>query len=239
MLKFVLGALLLANLALFAAQRGQPSGHEPARMNNQLYPERIRLLPASAASVAPPVPAPAPAPTPAPAPAASATEPAAAPAVAVAPPMQLACIELLSFTPGEAARFENRIDALGLASQLSRRELPTPSSYMVMLPPQGSREAADQKTTELRGMGITDSFIIQDNSARRHGIALGTFRSQEAAQAHLDTMTRRGARTARIAEVGTGPARLAIQMRSLDPAAEAQVTRATAEFPRLEARPCS
>lgn len=237
MLKFVLGALLLANLALFAAQRGQPSGHEPARMNNQLYPERIRLLPASAASVAPPVPDPAPAPAlPAPEPAAAA---APAPAVAVAPPVQLACIELLSFTQGEAARFENRIDALGLSSQLSRRELPMPSSYMVMLPPQGSREAADQKTSELRGMGITDSFVIQDNSARRFGIALGTFRSQEAAQAHLETMTRRGARTARIAEVGTGPARLAIQMRALDPAAEAQVTRATAEFPRLEARPCS
>ena len=225
MLKFVLGTLLLANLALFAVQRGQPAGHEPARMNNQLYPERIRLLPASAASV----PAPAPVPV--------APEPAAPAAAAV--PAQLACIELLSFTPAEAARFETRIDALGLTSPLARRELPTPSSYMVMLQPQGSREAADQKTAELRGMGITDSFIIQDNSARRFGIALGTFRNQEAAQAHLDTMVRRGARTARIAEVGTGAARLAIQLRALDAAAEAQVTRARAEFPRVEARPCS
>jgi len=230
MLKFVIGALLVANLALFATQRGQPAGHEPARMNNQLHPERVRLLPASAAS---------PAPAPAPVPAAGAPEPAApADAAAAAAPAPLACIELLSFTPAEAQRFETRIDALGLASRLSRRELPTPSSYMVMLPPQGSREAADQKTAELRGMGITDSFIIQDNSARRFGIALGTFRSQEAAQAHLDTMIRRGARTARIAEFGTGPARLAIQLRALDPAAEAQVSRARAEFPRLEARPC-
>lgn len=227
MVKFVVGALLVANLALFVAQRGQPSGHEPARMNNQLHPERISLLPATA-SVAP---APAAAPVPAPA--------APEPAAAAAPSAQLACVELLSFTPGEATRFETRIDALGLASQLSRRELPTPSSYMVMLPPQGSREAADQKTTELRGMGITDTFVIQDNSARRYGIALGTFRNQDAAQAHLETMIRRGARTARIAEVGTGPARLAIQLRALDPAAEAQVNRARAEFPRLEARPCS
>ena len=227
MLKFVVGALLVANLALFVAQRGQPSGHEPARMNNQLHPERISLLPATAGVA----PAPAPAPVPAPA--------VPQPVVAAAPSAQLACVELLSFTPGEATRFETRIDALGLASQLSRRELPTPSSYMVMLPPQGSREAADQKSAELRGMGITDSFIIQDNSARRFGIALGTFRNQDAAQAHLETMIRRGARTARIAEVGTGPARLAIQLRALDPAAEAQVTRARAEFPRLEARPCS
>jgi hypothetical protein len=227
MLKFVAGALLVANLALFAVQRGQPAGHEPARMNNQLYPERIRLLPASALSV------------PAPAPVAPETAAPAVPAAAAAAPAQLACIELLSFTPAEAARFETRIDALGLSSRLSRRELPTPSSYMVMLPPQGSREAAEQATAGLRGMGISDSFIIQDNSARRYGIALGTFRNQEAAQAHLDTMIRRGARTAQIAEVGTGAARLAIQLTALDPAAEAQVTRARAEFPRLEARPCA
>lgn len=231
MLKFVIGALLVANLVLFVAQRGQPAGHEPARMSNQLYPERIRLLPALAASVA------APAPDPATAPAAAAAEPAAP--LAAAPAAQPACIELLSFTPAEAARFETRIDALGLSSRLSRRDLPTPSSYMVMLPPQGSRDAAEQKTAELRGLGITDSFILQDNSARRFGIALGTFRSEEAAQAHLDTMIRRGARTARIAEVGTGAARVAIQLRALDAAAEAQVTRARAEFPRLEARPCS
>lgn len=228
MLKFVLGALLVANLALFAVQRGQPAGHEPARMNNQLYPERIRLLPASAGSV----------PAPAPIPVAPEPPAPAVPAATAAAPAQLACIELLSFSPAEAARFETRIDALGLTSRLSRRELPTPSSYMVMLPPQGSREAADQKTAELRGMGISDSFIIQDNPARRYGIALGTFRNQEAAQAHLDTMIRRGAKTARIAEVGTGATRLAIQLKALDPAAEAQVTRARAEFPRVEARPC-
>ena len=232
MLKFVAGALLVANLALFAVQLGQPGGHEPARMNNQLYPERIRLLPETADRP------PAPAPAPAPASAAPETAPVADAGIAAAA-AQLACIELLSFTPAEATRFETRIDALGLASRLSRRELPTPSSYMVMLPPQGSREAAELKTAELRGLGITDSFIVQDNSARRFGIALGTFRSPEAAQEHLETMIRRGAKTARIAEVGTGPARLAIQLRALDPAAEAQVTRARAEFPRLEARPCA
>jgi hypothetical protein len=224
MLKFLLGALLVANLGLFVVQRGQPAGHEPARMNNQLNPDRIRLLPASAASV--------------PAPAAAAPEPAPAPAETVASAAPNACIELLSFTAAEATRFEARMDALGLASRLSRRDMPSPASYMVMLPPQGSREAADLKTTELRGLGVTDSFIIQDNSSRRFGIALGTFRSQEAAQAHLEAMGRRGVRTARIAEIGTGPARLAIQLRALDPAAEAQVMRARAEFPRLESRGC-
>lgn len=230
MLKFVLGALLVANLAVFVAGRGQPAGHEPARMNNQLSPDRIQLLPASAASAPAPAAAPAPAETPtAPVPAPPDTASAAAPA---------ACVELLSFTAAEAARFEARMEALGLTSRLSRRELPAPANYMVMLPPQGSREAADLKTAELRGMGISDSFIIQDGSPRRWGIALGTFRTEDAAQAHLETMIRRGARTARIAEVGTGPVRLAIQLRALDPAAEAQVNRAKAEFPRLETRGC-
>lgn len=225
MLKFVFGALLVANLAMFVIERGEPAGHEPARMKNQLHPDRIRLLPATAAS------APAAAPD---APAAPATPAAPAAATAAA----AACIELVSFTAAEAGRFEARMAELGLADRLSRREVPTPSSYMVMIPPQGSREAADVKTEELRRLGITDIFIIQDNSPRRWGIALGTFRTEEAAQSHLAAMGRRGVRTARIEQFGTGPARIAIQLRGLDAAAEAQVTRARAEFPRQEAQGC-
>ena len=227
MLKFVLGALLAANLAMFVIERGEPAGHEPARMKNQFNPDRIRLLPATAAS-APATVAEAPA---------AAAPPSGAAAPAAASPAG-ACIELASFTAAEAGRFEARMAELGLADRVSRRDFPTSSSYMVMIPPQGSREAADAKTEELRRLGITDTFIIQDNSPRRWGIALGTFRSDEAAQAHLAAMSRRGVRTARVEQFGTGPARIAIQLRGLDAAAEAQVTRARAEFPRQEAQGC-
>jgi hypothetical protein len=222
MLKFLFGALLLANLALFVVQRGQPAGHEPARLNNQLNPDKIRLLPASASAPPP----------------AAASQPAAETPSAAAAATQTACLELGAFTAAEAARFEARIAALGLADRLSRREVPARPSYMVMIPPLDSREAANQKTEELRGLGITDSFIIQDNSPRRWGIALGTFRTEEAAQTHLEAMNRRGVRIARITEVSTGPARIAFQLRGLDAVAEAQVSRARAEFPRQEAQTC-
>jgi cell division protein FtsN len=222
MLKFLFGALLLANLALFVVQRGQPAGHEPARLNNQLNPDKIRLLPATASAPPP----------------AAATQPAAETPSAAAAATQTACLELGAFTAAEAARFEARIAALGLADRLSRREVPARPSYMVMIPPLDSREAANQKTEELRGLGISDSFIIQDNSTRRWGIALGTFRTEEAAQTHLNAMNRRGVRAARITEVGTGPARITFQLRGLDAAAEAQVSRARAEFPRQEAQAC-
>lgn len=230
MLKLVCGALLVANLAMFVIERGEPAGHEPARMKNQLHPDRIRLLPATAGTPAPAADAPA-----------ATTPPAAAPAATTvgAAGTAGACIELASFTAAEAGRFEARMAELGLADRVSRRDVPTPSSYMVMIPPQGSREAADAKTEELRRLGISDTFIIQDNSARRWGIALGTFRTDEAAQSHLAAMSRRGVRTARVEQFGTGPARIAIQLRGLDAAAEAQVTRARAEFPRQEAQGCS
>jgi hypothetical protein len=205
-------------------------------MKNQLHPDRIRLLPATASA---PAPAPAPAsdaPSPPVPPAAPATPSGGAAAATAA--AAGACLELASFTAAEAGRFEARMAELGLADRVSRRDVPTPSSYMVMIPPQGSREAADAKTEELRRLGITDTFIIQDNSPRRWGIALGTFRSEEAAQSHLAAMSRRGVRTARVEQFGTGPARIAIQLRGLDAAAEAQVTRARAEFPRQEAQGC-
>ena len=109
MLKFVLGALLVANLAMFVIERGEPAGHEPARMKNQLNPDRIRLLPATAAS------APA---TVADAPAAAATPSgAAASAVPAAANTAAACIELASFTAAEAGRFEARMAELGLADR--------------------------------------------------------------------------------------------------------------------------
>ena len=227
MLKFVFGALLVANLAMFMIERGEPAGHEPARMKNQLNPDRIRLLPATATAPAPASDAPA-----------APVAPTATTVTSAATSTAGACIELVSFTAAEAGRFEARMAELGLADRASRRDVPTPSSYMVMIPPQGSREAADAKTEELRRLGITDTFIIQDNSPRRWGIALGTFRTDEAAQAHLAAMSRRGVRTARVEQFGTGPARIAIQLRGLDAAAEAQVTRARAEFPRQEAQGC-
>ncbi|HEX8885109.1 MAG TPA: SPOR domain-containing protein [Noviherbaspirillum sp.] len=228
MLKFVLGALLVANLAMFVIERGEPAGHEPARMKNQLHPDRIRLLPATASAPAPAADAPP-----------AAAPPAATPVSAAGTTGAAgACIELASFTAAEAGRFEARMAELGLADRVSRRDVPTPSSYMVMIPPQGSREAADAKTEELRRLGITDTFIIQDNSPRRWGIALGTFRSEEAAQSHLAAMSRRGVRTARVEQFGTGPARIAIQLRGLDASAEAQITRARAEFPRQEVQAC-
>jgi cell division protein FtsN len=232
MLKFVLGALLMANLTMFVIERGEPAGHEPARMKNELHPDRIRLLPATASAPAAAADAPAASAQPA------ATPAAATVAAAGAAGATGACIELASFTAAEAGRFEARMAELGLADRVSRRDVPTPSSYMVMIPPQGSREAADAKTEELRRLGITDTFVIQDNSPRRWGIALGTFRSEEAAQSHLAAMSRRGVRTARVEQFGTGPARIAIQLRGLDAAAEAQVTRARAEFPRQEVQGC-
>lgn len=245
--KILFGALVLANVLLFALGRGAPSGHEPARLDRQLNANRIQLMPASAA--APPAepaqpaaaaPAAAPVAIPAAPAAASPATPAAAPAAAApAAPATAACIEIGNFTPTEAGRFEARLEQLGLAGKMSRREVPGASSYMVMIPPQGSMDAAERKTTELRALGISDSFIVQDASPRRFGISLGTFRTEEAANAHLAAMNRRGVRTARVVEAGAAAPRVAIQLRGLDAAAEAQVSRARAEFPRQESRSCS
>ena len=246
MFKLLFGALLLANLLVYTLSRGAGAGHEPARLANQLNANRIQLVPASGAATpaveaTPPAANASPASPTTPATSAAATTAStAAPASVTAPVTPTtSCIEIGSFTPTEAGRFEARLEQLGLAGKVSRREVPGAASYMVMIPPQGSMDAAERKTTELRALGVTDSYIVQDASPRRWGIALGTFRTEEAANAHLATMSRRGVRTARVVEAGTGPARVAIQLRGLDAAAEAQVSRARAEFPRQESHGCS
>ncbi|HEY8607047.1 MAG TPA: SPOR domain-containing protein [Noviherbaspirillum sp.] len=59
MLKILFSVLLLANAGLFAWQRGYleslvPSGREPARMDNQINPDKLRLLPPPAPAEAAP-----------------------------------------------------------------------------------------------------------------------------------------------------------------------------------------
>jgi hypothetical protein len=74
MLKFFFWLLVLANAGMFAYQRGAfdaflSTGHEPARMGNQLNADKVRVLPVAATGLAgaAPVPEPAAAGTPAPA----------------------------------------------------------------------------------------------------------------------------------------------------------------------------
>jgi hypothetical protein len=230
-LKFVFWILLGLNAVLFAYGRGYlgtagGAEHEPARMKIQQAADKLKLVAASEAQ---------------PAAAASAPETEATPPAAAAPAAPLvACTEVGTFGAGEARRFEARLARLDLGERQSRRPVQAQevTSYLVYVPPLGSKEAADRKTAELRGQGVTNSFIMSSDSPFKWAISLGVFKTEAGAQSLLAALNKQGVRTARVAPRGPQSTRFAYQFRQIDAATRVKIVGFADSFDTAQVSSC-
>jgi len=244
-LKFVFWALLGANGVLLAYGQGllgQPgeAAREPARLKNQLAPERMQQLtptqarqaaesavPAPQAEVPVPLPAPLPEPEPAPAP---------------VPRNLVACVQAGPFSTADARRFEARVARLGLAPRQSRIDMPYQevTSRLVYLPPNGGREGAQRRVVELKERGVTNFFIMQnDTSPLRYAISLGVFKSDGAAQKLVADLQRQGVRGVRILPRGPQVTRAGYQYRQIDAGERDRLTGIADNYNGVEVTRCS
>ena len=229
MLKLIFALLLVANAALYAygeGYLGQFSGneHEPARLHRQHNADKLELISASkaesaVAALAPPAPAPVPR-----------DEPAA-----------VACLEVGNFALDESRKFENRLAPLELGDRQQRRNVAEQevSSYIVHIPPQASRAAAEKKADELRELGVTNFFILNDSSPLKWGISLGVFRTEAAAQAQLAALVKQGVQTARVAPRYASSKQVYFQFHDISEDAKARIAKIAARFPEQETRSCT
>jgi len=243
-LKFVFWALLGANGVLLAYGQGllgQPAdaAREPARLKNQLAPERMQQLTptqarqAAAASVAPAPPAEVAAPVP---------EPAPAPVPVPVARDLVACVQAGPFSTADARRFEARIARLGLAPRQSRIEIPFQevTSRLVYLPPNGGREGAQRRIAELKERGVTNFFVMQnDTSPLRYAISLGVFKSDGAAQKLVADLQRQGVRGVRILPRGPQVTRAGYQYRQIDAAERERLTGIADDYNGVALTRCS
>lgn len=226
MLKFFFCCLLLANGLLFAFHQGYldaliPSGREPARIANQLNASKIKLLSPSAATAA-----------------GAAAAPASAAPIAGQPATVAGCTEIGNFNVVDAKQFEAQLTLASLMDKMTRRDVREAGSHMVFIPPQEGKAGADKKAGELRNLGITDFYVIQDGSEQRWGISLGIFKTEEAARMHMATLTQKGVRSARIVDYKVPSNKVVFQLRDLDANAKASLDKIKAGFPRQESRNC-
>ncbi|QAU33244.1 SPOR domain-containing protein [Janthinobacterium sp. 17J80-10] len=160
------------------------------------------------------------------------------PAEADKKPVFVACLELGNFNEVDAGRVESRLGTLVPGARLSRRVIREVSSHMVMMPPQGSKENADRKVDQLRSLGVTDFYVIQDQSEMRWGISLGIFSSEEAASKRLEQLKQQGVRTARIV-ARNAVSKVAFQLRELDAAGRTRLDGLKTDFPQQQQRKCA
>ena len=229
MLKLIFWFLLCLNGLLFAYSQGllgndNGNEREPERVKNQLNADKLRLVPA-------PTAAPAASPNPIPVAAVQAAPPA---------PALVACIEAGSFSATDARRFEAQLAPLQLGQRLSRLSLAKTdaTSHIVFIAPQGSRQAAQRKAGELRNLGVTDYFIVSDNSALKWGISLGVFKSETAARTLLATLGKQGVLSARLTARGAQPSKLAFRFSAIDAATRAKIDAITEPFAGAGTRNC-
>ena len=181
-MKWLFYLLLLANIAFFAYMQMAAGGNgEVLFAHQQFYAEKIKLLNPKEVLTVPVL------------------KPAAklenAPAAAKPP----ACLEWGAFSGTELARAQDALNKLQLGDRLSQRTSEETAGYWVYIPPLKTKKDAENKIAELKASGVTEYFLVQDGQWK-NAISLNLFKNEELAKNYLDTLQRKGVRSAVIGE---------------------------------------
>ncbi len=200
MLRALIAALLLANLAFFIWTQGwldsfvgvrSTGDREPERMARQVRPETIRILPASAATEAAPV----------------------------AP----ACFEAGPFGDAEIAAAQTAAQTALPAGSWVTVQTEQPGAWIVYMGRYASREALTKKEDEIKRRKLPYEEI-NEPPALAPGLALGRFDQRAAATQALEQITVQGVRTARVVELAPASNRHVLRVEKADAALSAQLT---------------
>lgn len=223
-LRWIVLALLLANVLFFAWSRGwlgpvmgyAPSGdRDPARLTQQLQPEVVRVLPPAAAQAA--------------LLAASAAAPsAAAPASAASAagggassPLSSAgsvCLESGALAAAAIEGAERALAAVVPGRGWIRASREVTAQYGVVVGPLAGRDAVTRKGEELGRLRMNFEAVRLPGTAQgQTWLALGRFESQAAAQSALDALVKRGLRTARVAPLRAAGTEWRLRLENLTP----------------------
>ena len=195
MTKWIVGLLLLANLALFAWMRWGSVltvDTDAATVQAALNADKIKLLALQPAS----------APVPASAPAVSgvlltlsppviASAPVVLTPVAAEPPAsskETKCAEWGEFSGEDLLRAQQGLAALKLGDKLTQRSVEQDHGYWVYIPPVKKRAQVEKKIAQLKERGVKDYFVVVEKGRWLNAISLGVFKSNEAAQKFLATL---------------------------------------------------
>jgi len=220
MLRIALMILLLANAGYFAWSQGAlrslgwaPAQHsEPERLQQQLQPEALRLLP--------PEETPDTAAATAPAPAAPAEPAAPATAEVQAPSGPAQCLQAGVYD-------DNASDTLRRALVLQLPEgswnlapLTQPGRWMVYMGKFADNQALEKKRAELVARKLDHD---RAGGALEPGLSLGRFSSEEAATRELTQLVRQGVRSARVVQERPDKHGFVLRLPAATPALRAQV----------------
>ena len=206
MTKWIVGILLLANLALFAWMRWGSVltvDVDAVAVQAALNPDKVKLLDMQPAF------APASAPASVPSGMALTLSPLTVPAIVAAPSAPVAaappppskeanCAEWGEFSGVDSARAQQVLATLKLGDSLSQRVVEHTQGYWVYIPPMKKHAEIEKKIAQLKKHGVKDYFVVQEKGKWLNAISLGVFKTEEAAQKYITVLRSKDVHTARL-----------------------------------------
>ncbi len=231
MLRGLVLLFLLLNAALFFWIRSDPPqlrpDREPERLDRQISPEAIQVLPdlptASAPRRAPPASSSSGAPTIDPAASAAAAPVAASGPVgagsAVATKVSegdVDCAESGPLNDNNLATLRKTLAKAGVPPEaIVERKQPSTSTWLVYMGRFSDSQAWQAKADELRRLNVKYDRVTQPVSLSP-GLSLGSYATAAEANAHLDELGKHGVKTARVVAGGASSVSR-LQVRSASP----------------------
>jgi SPOR domain len=169
-MRIVVFLLLAANLTLLIYTWLDSGGGESFRLQQQVQPEKIKLL--TSQEVA-------------------ALGPAKVAALADV------CVEFGPLSDADRAKVVADLEPLALGRLLTQRRVESDNAFIVGISPFPNRAAADNRVVELRRQGVKDLAVV-DAGRGQFAVSLGGFRTEQAALAYADELTKQGIKLVRV-----------------------------------------
>ena len=206
--------LITANFLLFGYMLLDRAGRsEAGRLNDQVQPDRIRIL--SSQQVA-------------------ALGPGKVTALADV------CVEWGPFSDIDRARAQADLEPLQLGRLVSQRPVGTDTTWWVNTGPMPTRNAAERRAAELRAQAIDDLSVV-DYGRGQFTVSLGLFRAESAANSRAETLAARGVPGARVEPRPTGTGQSMLVVRDPSQPAVARLKELQLQYPGsdLKVGPCA
>ena len=165
--------------------------------------------------------------------------------LAVAKPAEMpkmsACVEWGGFAAAEGLFDLARSlgTPLALGARLTQRKADETIGWWVYIPPLASRQVANQKSAELKSLGVDDYFIVSEDPKWRNAIQFGLFKTEEAARSRLDGLRAKGVRSAQTGKRDAQISKVFFQMRDVPESFAAKLGELKTMFPGSDVKSCA
>jgi hypothetical protein len=116
------------------------------------------------------------------------------------PPRDRKCLYWGEFSGAGFANAQQRLSTLNLGARLQVRHIEHAGGFWVYMAPLNDQTAVQRKIAQLKALGVTDYFVVQEAGEWQRAISLGVFRTELAANNYLANLRKLGVRTAKVGE---------------------------------------